>query len=292
MRKWLALIAGLSLIVVSGVALAQTRAESPATTIKAEKVVVEEKPAPAVVDSHEERWAEDKSADEVEKPDRDEPAEPPAEDKPDVDRTHPEIQILHPAEGQVFETKKVVFEGTSEPGARVFAGEREADVNDSGGWRIVLYLTPGSNHITLRAVDGAGNFWEDSVTVVFKPVEEPKDEQEPPKDHEEQPPKDGEEQPPKDEGGEEVPWEFVAHQAYGECAESPPFDVFYGKGKPGSVIQVLSEYGSGEAEVNDDGGWELRVYFEGSPIGQGIQVKVRDQFDHQQTFEFTHIAAD
>lgn len=54
----------------------------------------------------------------------------------------------------------------------------------------------------------------------------------------------------------------------------------------------MSEYRSGEAEVNGDGGWEVRVYFEGSPIVQGIQIKVHDQFDHQQTFEFTRTAAD
>ncbi len=284
MRKWLAFIAGLSLIVGSGVAFAQTRAESPLTTVKAEKVVEVEKPDPAVVDGHEERWIDDEPAKDVEEPAGEEPAGPPDKDEPEMDTTPPAIQILHPAEGQVFETKKVVFEGTSEPGARVFAGEHEADVNDAGNWRIVLILSPGTNHVTLRAKDAAGDVGEDSVTVVFKPVEEPKDGQEPPKDHEEQPPKDG--------GGGEVNWEFVAHQAYGQCAESPPFDVFYGKGKPGSVIHVVSEYGSGEAEVNGDGGWELRVYFEGSPIGQGIQVRVYDQFDHQQTFEFTHTAAD
>jgi hypothetical protein len=285
MRKWLAFIAGLSLIVVSGVALGQTRAESPPTTVKEEKVVVAAGPdsvSPEVV--RDTKWAPVESDDQEDEPKDEGPAEPPAKDEPEVDDTPPAIQILHPAEGQVFETKKVVFEGTSEPGARVFAGEYEADVDDAGNWRIVLFLSPGTNHATLRAKDVAGNVGEDSVTVVFKRVEEPKDEQEPPKDHEEQPPKDGE--------GEEVDWEFAAHQAYGECSETPPFDVFYGKGKPGSVIRVVSEYGDGEAEVNGDGAWELRVYFEGSPVGQGILVTVKDQFDHQRTFEFTHTAAD
>jgi hypothetical protein len=280
MRRWLAFIAGLSLIVVSGVALGLTRSESPPTT-EAEKVVaVDEPDSPVIEAAHETRWADDQT-DEVDEPEKDEPADQPAEEDQDI--TPPAIEILHPAEGQVFETKKVVFEGTSEPGAMVYAGEYEADVDDDGNWRIVLFLFPGTNHATLRAKDAAGNVGEDTVTVVFEPAEEP-DDGDKPKDHEEE--------PPKDDDGEEVAWEFVAHQAYGECSENPPFDVFFGKGKPGSVIRVVSEYGDGEAEVNDNGEWELRVYFEGSPIGQGILVTVKDQFEHQQTFEFTHTAAD
>ncbi|HEY4584273.1 MAG TPA: hypothetical protein VIH32_01495 [Acidimicrobiia bacterium] len=265
-------MAGLGVIVVSGVAIGLTGSESPSADVEAKKVVVADSPkSPGLDIVHETRWP-DGEADIIEKA---EPREEPAEEEPDADTTPPAFQILHPVDGQVFESKEVVFEGTAEPGARVFAGEYEADVNDTGGWRIVLFLSPGTNHAVLKAKDAAGNLTEDSVTVVYERGEEPKEE-----------PK---EEQPKDKEVDGV-WEFVAYQAYGECSENPPYDVFYGKGKPGSVIRVVSEYGDGEAVVGDHGEWELRVYFEGSPIGQGILVKVKDQFDHQQTFEFTHTA--
>ena len=60
-----------------------------------------------------------------------------------IDKVAPEIVILHPVDGQVFERKEVVFEGETEPGARVFAGDYEADVSETGAWRIVLHLYPG-----------------------------------------------------------------------------------------------------------------------------------------------------
>lgn len=47
--------------------------------------------------------------------------------------------------------------------------------------------------------------------------------------------------------------------------------MFYGKGKPGSVIEVSSAYGSGSVEVGEDGHWELKVYFETAPFGESFQ---------------------
>jgi len=278
MRKWLAFIAGLSVIVVSGAALGLTDSETPSGNDEIEKVVVEEDHQAVL--AKEARWPDETYVIDEPKP-VEEPAEAPKDLEPEADTTPPALQILHPIEGQVFESKKVVFEGTTEPGASVYAGEYEADVDEKGNWRIVLFLSPGANHATIRAKDAAGNVAEASVTIVFEPGEEPKDEDKPKEED-----KPREEDKPKEEVDEGA-WEFVAHQAFGECAETPPFDVFYGKGKPGSVIHVLSEYGSGEAVVNDHGEWELKVYFEGAPVGQGILVKVIDQFDHKQMFEFT-----
>jgi hypothetical protein len=286
MRKWIALVAVCGAVVVSGVAFGLTGVETPSTTTEAKEEVVEQPDKVASDYWHEENWDLHESDETDEATHVEEPPEAPKPtvDEPEEDTTPPGIEILHPVDGQVFESKEVVFEGITEPGARVFAGEYEADVRDDGSWRIVLFLSSGTNHATLRAKDAAGNVSEDSVTVVFERAEEPKDEEEP--KHEEEPPK--EEQPPKEDGGEEVVWEFSANQVYGECSENPPYDVFHGTGKPGTVIRVLSEYGSGDTVVNDHGEWELRVYFEGSPIGQGILVKVVDDFEHSKTFEFTH----
>jgi hypothetical protein len=285
MRKWLALVAVCGAVVVSGVAFGLTDADTTPTTTEPKQEIMDEPDAIAVGKDHEENWDRYESYQPDEpKPEEEKPE--PKVDEPKLDTTPPDLQILHPVDGQVFESKEVVFEGITEPGARVFAGDYEADVNDSGGWRIVLFLSPGTNHATIRAKDEAGNVSEDSVTVIFERPEEPREEDKP--KHEDEP---KEEAPPKeDHEEEEKAWEFSAQQVYGECSENPPYDVFHGTGKPGSVIRVLSEYGSGEAEVNDDGVWELRVYFEGAPVGQGILVKVVDEFDHVKKFEFTRTA--
>ncbi len=274
MRKWFAFIASLTVVVVAGVAFGFSDTEYwtgrdwesqpiefdvPTTTEADDKPEDEpfEEPkyeeSPRYSDGSEHEDGDGKEVDEVT-----------AVTKPE-DTNPPDLQILHPVDGQVFETKEVVFEGVTEPGARVFAGQYEADVNDDGAWRIVLILSPGANHATLKAKDAAGNISQASVSVTYAvpEKEEPKEEE------------------PKE-------WEFSAYQAYGECSESPPYDVFYGTGKPGSTIWVLSEYGSGETEVNEHGEWEIKVFFPESPIGQGILVKVKDEFGHKQSFEFTH----
>ena len=133
-----------------------------------------------------------------------------------------------------------------------------------------------------KAVDEAGNVGTDSVNVVYKAPEKPKVEK--PK---EEPPK---EEPPKEEKPKEEPqeWEFSAKQLYGECAENPPYDVFHGTGKPGSLIFVESEYGGGVAEVGEKGGWEIKVVFEAAPVGKVFPVYVTDEFGHKKVFEFVH----
>ncbi|MEX2625069.1 MAG: hypothetical protein WD651_15235 [Acidimicrobiia bacterium] len=274
MRRWFTFIAGLTVVVVGGVALGLPGSDlwadkdelvefpvevgEPSTT-----KVVEEADEPKYEEGpkydedagyeHEEEAKEEDEVTEVTEPD---------------DTTPPDFQILHPVNGQAFETKGVVFEGNTEPGARVFAGQYEADVDGDGGWRIVLILAPGSNHATLKAKDAAGNITEASVVVTYvvPKKEEPKEEE-------------------KEEPQE---WEFSANQVYGECSENPPYDVFHGTGKPGSRILVLSEYGDDETEVNEHGEWEIKVFFPESPIGHGILVKVKDEFGHQKAFEFTH----
>lgn len=199
-----------------------------------------------------------------------------------ADETPPEIAILHPEDGQVFERREVVFEGEAEPGARVFAGDHEAEVSDNGAWRIVLLLEKGENTVTIKAVDASENVGSDTVTVVYR-APEPKPEQ--PKEE-----KPEEEQPKEEEPKEEQPaeWEFQAHQLYGECGETPPYDVFHGTGKPGSVIHVESEYGGGTAEIGEKGGWEIKVIFESAPAGEVFAVHVADEFGNHKVFEFVH----
>ncbi len=194
------------------------------------------------------------------------PAEEPVEEPADV--TPPMIEITSPEDGARFDVTTIWFEGITEPGATVAAGRWEADVDREGHWAIKLVLSEGANRATFTARDAAGNEATASITVYYDPPA-PKDE-------------------PKDEPKE---WEFTAHQVYGFCAEVPPFDVFWGTAQPGTVVTVTSEYGSGTAEVNAEGEWELKVYFEAAPLGKVFAVKVKDVHGNKKTFEFVHTEA-
>jgi hypothetical protein len=274
MRKWFTFIASLTVVVVAGVAFGFSGTEYwtgkdgsepiefdvPTTTNADEKPGDEpfEEPEYQEAPRYGTGSGDEQGDGQVKEDDVTEVTEP-------NDTLPPDLQILHPVDGQVFETKEVAFEGVTEPGARVFAGQYEAEVNDDGAWRIVLILSPGANHATLKAKDAAGNVSQASVSVTYVVPEKEEPKQEEPKE-----------------------WEFSAHQVYGECSESPPYDVFYGTGKPGSAIFVVSEYGNGQTQVNEHGEWEIKVFFPESPIGQGILVKAKDEFGHKVTFEFTH----
>jgi hypothetical protein len=270
MRRWIALIGVVAAVAVTGTALALTdNADKPDQTD--DKEVAAEYEAPEIItieaDKTPSEPVEEPEEEDLEVKETDAPEEP-------ADITPPSLAILHPVDGQVSEKKEVVFEGTTDPDARVFAGKYEADVKDDGSWRIVLYLAPGTNSVTFKAKDGAGNVATASVTVTYKAPETDK-----PKDGE------GEDKPKDGEGGD---WEFSANQQFGVCSETPPYDVFHGKGKPGTAIYVKSEFGNGVTEVGEDGHWEIKVFFETAPIGVTFPVKVKDEFGNYEVFEFTH----
>jgi len=192
---------------------------------------------------------------------------PPVEEPVDVEA--PALTITSPKDGERFDVQTIWFEGITEPGATVFAGPWQADVGDDGRWAIKLVLSEGANRASFTATDAAGNEAVASLVVYYDP-----------------PP------PPPDKGEEEPKvWEFTAHQVYGSCAESPPYDVFWGTGEPGTVISITSEYGAGSTEVNAEGDWEVKVYFETAPIGKVFAVKVKDVNGNKKTFEFVHTEA-
>lgn len=279
MRKTTAFIAGFATVLVAGVAMAQLAAPAPTpipvlsapagdatpATTEAKKAAEVEvtsstKPAPAAKPS---TSTTTKPA-AAETTTTTKPVETTTTTKPvatstskpqPADTTPPYIEILHPLDGAVFETKEVVFEGHTEPGARVFAAGYEADVNAEGVFRIVLWLSPGANTVTLKAIDAAGNKAVDSVTVTLK---------------------------------SDVPTTgFSAFQTYGSCGESPPYDVFYGTGAPGATVEVLSEFGVASTVVGEGGHWEVKVIFPEAPVGKTFPVKVRDSAGNVARFEFT-----
>ncbi len=150
------------------------------------------------------------------------------------DTEPPILEITFPEEGAELAEKKITFAGVTEPRARVFAGKYEADVAKSGEWHIVLVLSEGKNTARFVARDPAGNESEASVTVYYAGPTTTTTITE-----------------PTTSTTEKQPAEFSAHASYGSCSTTPPFDVYYGTGEPGSLVQITSEYGSGPVEVGE-----------------------------------------
>ena len=181
-----------------------------------------------------------------------------------VDEVPPALAITHPENGATVTDKSMQFEGTTEPGAVVAAGPYLAEVGEDGRWSIVLLLNPGGNLASFTATDAAGNVSQASVSVTYKPPEPPK------------------EDPPT--------VEFTAHNKWGSCSEFPPYDEYYGTGKPGTKVNVVSAYGSGSTTVAGNGEWYVKVFFEAAPYGKTFEVKAKDAFGHKVFFEFTNLA--
>lgn len=179
----------------------------------------------------------------------------------------PYLDITSPEDGAELMEKTVAFEGVTEPGARVFAGKYEAEVDASGGWRIVLVLSEGSNVARFTARDEAGNESQAAVTVYYV-VESPTT---------------------TTTVVEKEPAEFSAFSQFGSCSETPPYDIYYGTGEPGSVVEITSEYGSGSVVVGETGNWEKKIVFETAPVGKPFLVRVMDSYGRKAEFEFVYL---
>jgi hypothetical protein len=185
-----------------------------------------------------------------------------------ADTTPPPLEITSPQHGTELREPEVVFRGTTEPGATVFAGKYQAEVDRDGSWSIGLILSKGENRVEFTARDDAGNETRAKVTVHLVVVEETTTTTT---------------TEPVDK-----PAEFSAHASFGICTLTPPYDVYYGTGEPGSTVHVVSDYGSGEVTVGEEGQWEIQVFFPESPPGQGFLVKVFDDLGREKTFEFVY----
>ena len=183
----------------------------------------------------------------------------------EADTTPPHLEITAPKNDERFEVDVIEFRGITEPGATVFAGQYEADVDDGGNWAIVLVLSPGANGARFVATDAAGNQAEARVTV-----------------HYDVPTTTTTTKAPKEE------IKFTANSVYGSCEETPPFDVYWGTAPPGTPIYIESAYGSGSTQANSKGDWEVKVYFPEAPAEKVFTVKVKDDKGQKFYFEFIH----
>jgi hypothetical protein len=83
--------------------------------------------------------------------------------------------------------------------------------------------------------------------------------------------------------------EFWAEQKYGSCSENPAYDVFYGQGTPGMVVEIGSPYGSGRTVIGDGGSWDMKVFFETAPVGEAFEVVLETSGGHRTVFAFTRL---
>jgi len=282
MRKALVFVAAFALVLVAGAAVAfmgtpekdaadetPQALERPTTTSSMfhEKEEPPAKEEPQVEEQKEEPPKEEEKKEEPPKEEKDEVKE-------EADTDPPDLVILHPEDGQRFDKKEVAYEGKTEPGARVFAGKYEADVDAEGNWRIVLFLNhEGVHNVTVTATDKASNEATASVKVYYDP---PKDEEKP------------KEEEPKEEPKE---YDFSAKQKYGSSSESPPWDKWYGTGTPGTEIWIGNDWGSSSTTVPEGGEWYLKVQFPEMPCGTKAVVLETNDGDRK-VFEFTHVCGE
>ncbi len=176
----------------------------------------------------------------------------------DDEHEGPRFTITSPANGTETDDKVILVKGGVTPGSKVYFGDQQARV-EGDDWQIEVKLRPGKNELWFKAIDESGLKTKASVTVWYV--------------------------------GADVEYEFWAAQKYGSCGEETPYDVFYGKAKPGSVIEVGSPYGSGRVEVGKEGHWELKVFFEGSPTGEPFKVTVYASTGETKHFTFVNTGA-
>jgi len=184
-----------------------------------------------------------------------------------ADKTAPMLEITSPRNGAEVNKSKITIAGITEPGVILIMGERNVEVDEAGSWSTTLSLVKGANQIAFTARDAAGNVARAEITIRYVIVE----------------PTTTTTTTVVEEHAE-----FVASATFGVCTLTPPYDVYYGKGEPGSTVYVQSEYGSGTVEVNGEGHWEIQVFFPEAPAGQAFVVNVSDDLGREKTFEFKY----
>ncbi len=194
-----------------------------------------------------------------------------------ADSEPPVLEITDPIDGFESEEARIEFRGITEPGARVYAGRYEAAVDEGGGWSIVLLLAPGENRARFVAVDGAGNETEAWVTVALVIPETTTT----------KPPEETTTTKADEEIGQAI--EFKVYATYYESSATPPFEVYYGTGSPGTVVEFVSAYGTGRAEIGQDGTFETKVVFSEVPLGESFMVVVESSEGHRLEFPFKRI---
>ena len=201
--------------------------------------------------------------------------------EPAADTTAPRIKILSPEAESRVKTSSIVVVGLTEPGAKVtYPADRAIDVGEDGMWSTEVRLDVGENVLTFTATDEAGNHATASVTVI-RVVDPPRTTTTTTTT------KPTDTTPPTTKPPAE--WVFTAHSTFGSCSENPPYDIYHGTGKPGTLIAVSSEFGGGTTEIAESGEWSLKVFFAEAPPEVTFAVKVKDFTGERVVFEFVNL---
>ncbi len=212
---------------------------------------------------------------------------------PSPDTNPPTLMITSPADGQVFEVDHVLFEGTTEPGAKISTGIYEADVDADGNWYMVLVLEPGTNAAELTATDASGNTTTTQIFVQFDPAgvatatplsDNPGDSHDTSSSHDSV---DQGSSRSGDHGGDESPPQFVAYQAYGRTGKRIAYEVYIGTAVPGATVTASSPYGSRSDVADDAGRWHIKMVFPSAPYGEPFDVTLSDGLGNTAVFTFT-----
>jgi len=85
------------------------------------------------------------------------------------DTTPPDLRITSPKDGATVEDRVLTFEGTSEPGAKVYSGPYDANVDEDGNWTVKLVVSSEGSNARITAEDKAGNSVTKSILVTYSP---------------------------------------------------------------------------------------------------------------------------
>ncbi|MCB1247426.1 MAG: hypothetical protein KDB69_09175, partial [Acidimicrobiia bacterium] len=171
----------------------------------------------------------------------------------------PRFSITSPANKSETDDQYIRVTGKVAEGSRVYHDGGEAHVEGTD-WVTEVKLRPGWNELWFKAVDQNGDktkLWLKVYLVT-----------------------------------DDAEYKFTAEQKYGSCGDEVPYDIFYGTGKPGSVIEVGSPFGDGRTEVDKHGHWELKVFFEGAPVGEKFNVTVYASTGETKAFHFIATGGD
>jgi hypothetical protein len=81
------------------------------------------------------------------------------------------------------------------------------------------------------------------------------------------------------------PGEITANQYFGTSSAATPYEKIYGTAPPGTVVTVVSDYGSADGTVGESGEYLIKVYFDDPPKNTTFPIFVTVG-DHEFEFHF------
>lgn len=193
--------------------------------------------------------------DEVDKPAEDE--EPPKEDEPAEPAAVAFTAVLGWSEPQSWGVKIGLW-GAATPGSVIELGSDygtgRAVANDKGEWQMIaeLELPAGAKTVVVVEASSSDRGFE---FLVERPAEAPAEHA------------------------------FSAALGASFLDHEPPEQWFFGTGQPGSAVIATSPYGSADAEVFENGEYELKLVLGDAPAGAVVPVQVTNTASDK-TFSF------